>query len=84
MGQHTFKGGVQWERLSNDVLRARRRPTVTLELERGADHADAAPRQVRGTYGYYTVARGTYTEGNDPLEQPRRSSSRMRGRSTIG
>ena len=38
-GQHTFKAGVQWERLSNDVLTGAQAPTVTLNLERLADHA---------------------------------------------
>ena len=39
MGQHTFKGGVQWERFSNDVLSGAQAPTVDAELERVAQHA---------------------------------------------
>ena len=61
-GQHTFKGGVQWERLSNDVLTGAQAPTVTLNWNASRTTLDDSPRQVRGTYGYYTVAR-TYTEG---------------------
>jgi outer membrane receptor protein involved in Fe transport len=61
-GQHTFKAGVQWERLSNDVLTGAQAPTVTLQWNSSRTTLDDPPRQVRGTYGYYTVAR-TYTEG---------------------
>jgi outer membrane receptor protein involved in Fe transport len=62
MGRHTFKGGVQWERFSNDVLTGAQAPTVTLFWNTARTTLDAIPRQVRGTYGYYTVAR-SYTEG---------------------
>ena len=61
-GQHTFKAGVQWERLSNDVLTGAQAPTVTLNWNASRTTLDDPPRQVRGAYGYYTVAR-TYTEG---------------------
>ena len=61
-GTHTLKGGVQWERLSNDVLVGAQAPTVTLSWNAVATTLDDSPRQVRGTYGYYTVSR-TYTEG---------------------
>ncbi len=61
-GQHTFKGGVQWERLSNDVLTGAQAPTVAINWNASRTTLDDSPRQVRGTYGYYTVAR-TYTEG---------------------
>ena len=61
-GQHTLKAGVQWERLSNDVLTGAQAPTVTLNWNTNRSTLDEPPRQVRGTYGYYTVAR-SYTEG---------------------
>jgi outer membrane receptor protein involved in Fe transport len=61
-GQHTLKAGVQWERLSNDVLIGAQAPTVTLNWNASRITLDDPPRQVRGAYGYYTVAR-TYTEG---------------------
>jgi outer membrane receptor protein involved in Fe transport len=61
-GRHTIKGGVQWERFSNDVLTGAQAPTVTLFWNAARSTLDAVPRQVRGTYGYYTVAR-SYTEG---------------------
>jgi len=61
-GSHTFKTGVQWERLSNDVLQGAQAPTVTLNWNANRITLDDPPRQVRGAYGYYTVAR-SYTEG---------------------
>jgi outer membrane receptor protein involved in Fe transport len=61
-GQHTFKAGVQWERLGNDVLTGAQAPTVTLQWNASRTTLDEPPRQVRGAYGYYTVAR-SYTEG---------------------
>ena len=41
-------------------------PTMTLNLERGTRHA-VGRRSVRGKYGYYTVSRGTVTEGDISL-----------------
>ena len=61
-GQHTLKAGVQWERLSNDVLIGAQAPTVAINWNASRTTLDDPPRQVRGTYGYYTVSR-TYTEG---------------------
>jgi outer membrane receptor protein involved in Fe transport len=61
-GQHTLKGGVQWERLSNDVLTGAAAPTVSLVWNSSRTTLDDPPRVVRGQYGYYTVAR-RYTEG---------------------
>jgi outer membrane receptor protein involved in Fe transport len=61
-GQHTIKAGVQWERLSNDVLSGAQAPTVTLNWNTNRSTLDEPPRQVRGGYGFYTVAR-SYTEG---------------------
>ena len=62
MGQHTLKGGVQWERLSNDVLSGAQAPTVALNWNANRTTLDDPPRVVRGAYGYYTVAK-RYTEG---------------------
>ena len=61
-GQHTFKGGVQFERLSNDVLTGAQAPTVTLNWNASRTTLDDPPRSVRGAYGFYTVARN-YTDG---------------------
>jgi outer membrane receptor protein involved in Fe transport len=61
-GQHTIKAGVQWERLSNDVLLGAQAPSVTLNWDSSRTTLDDPPRQVRGTYGYYTVAK-RFTEG---------------------
>lgn len=61
-GQHTIKAGVQWERLNNDVLTGAQAQTITLQWNSSRTTLDDPPRQVRGTYGYYTVSR-TYTEG---------------------
>ena len=56
-GQHTLRAGVQWERLTNDVLTGAQAPTVTLNWNAARITLDEPPRQVRGTYGFYTVAR---------------------------
>jgi hypothetical protein len=61
-GQHTFKTGLQFERLSNDVLTGAQAPTVTLSWNAARITLDDPPRQVRGAYGYYTVAQ-RYTTG---------------------
>jgi hypothetical protein len=61
-GQHTLKAGVQWERLSNDVLTGAQAPTVTINWNANRTTLDDPPRQVRGTYGHYVVSR-QYTEG---------------------
>jgi hypothetical protein len=62
-GQHTLKAGVQWERLTNDVLTGAQASTVTLQWNASRVTLDDPPRQVRGPYGYYTVAR-FYTAGD--------------------
>lgn len=62
-GQHTLKAGFQFERLGNDVLTGAQAPTVALSWNAARITLDEPPRQVRGTYGYYTVSR-FYTEGN--------------------
>ncbi len=53
---------MQWERLSNDVHTGAQAPTVALSWNASRQTLDDPPRSVRGTYGFYTVAR-TYTEG---------------------
>jgi outer membrane receptor protein involved in Fe transport len=62
-GQHTFKTGIQFERLTNDVLTGAQAPTVALSWNASRTTLDDPPRQVRGTYGYYTVSR-FFTQGN--------------------
>jgi len=52
-GQHTLKGGVQFERIENDVNDGAQFPTVALNW--GRTRAALDGRQVRGTYGYYIV-----------------------------
>ena len=61
-GQHTLKAGLQWERLSNDVLTGAQAPTVTLNWNANRSTLDDPPQQIRGAYGHYVVSR-SYTEG---------------------
>jgi outer membrane receptor protein involved in Fe transport len=61
-GQHTFKGGFQYERLGNDVLTGQQAPNIALAWNASRTTIDVPPRLVRGAYGYYEVRR-TYTEG---------------------
>jgi outer membrane receptor protein involved in Fe transport len=61
-GQHTLKGGMQWERLTNDVLTGAQAPTVSIAWNSSRTTLDDPPRVVRGTYGYYTVSQ-RFTEG---------------------
>jgi hypothetical protein len=63
-GQHTFKGGVQVDRVGNDVLSGEQKNLVRLQW-------DKTLSGMRGTYGYYQVRsngvepeRGFTTEGN--------------------
>jgi len=62
LGQHTVKGGVQWERLSNDVLTGAQAPTVAISWNSSRTTLDDPPRVVRGQYGYYTISK-RFTEG---------------------
>jgi outer membrane receptor protein involved in Fe transport len=62
-GRHTLKAGIQFERLTNDVLTGAQAPTVTLNWNASRTTLDDTPRIVRGTYGFYTVAR-FFTAGN--------------------
>ena len=61
MGQHTLKGGVQVERLGNDVLSGAQAPTV--DLYWGASYYSNDGRVLKGKYGYFNVSR-LFTEGN--------------------
>jgi carboxypeptidase family protein/TonB-dependent receptor-like protein len=61
-GDHTLKGGFQYERLSNDVNRGQQYPSITLNWDAVRGTLDG--RNVRGKYGYYTVTRGTVTLGD--------------------
>jgi len=63
-GQHTFKGGVQVDRVGNDVLIGEQKNLVRLQW-------DIALSGQRGAYGYYQVrsngadpSKGFLTEGN--------------------
>ena len=53
-GQHAFKMGLQFERLSNEVLDGAVATSITLNWD--ASRATLDGRRVRGTYGYYTIA----------------------------
>jgi outer membrane receptor protein involved in Fe transport len=61
-GQHTFKAGVQYERLSNDVNRGAALPTMNLFWN--ASRSTLSGTSVRGKYGYYTVTRNVFTLGD--------------------
>jgi outer membrane receptor protein involved in Fe transport len=61
-GQHTFKGGFQYERLGNDVNTGQQAPNITLNWNSSRTTIDVPARIVRGTYGHYIVLR-QYTEG---------------------
>jgi hypothetical protein len=60
-GQHTLKAGVQFERITNDVLSGSQAPTV--ELFWDASYFTLDGRSARGQYGYYEVTR-FYTQGD--------------------
>jgi hypothetical protein len=51
-GTHAFKGGVQFERIRNDVFSAEQAPHVTFNWNSSRTTLDG--RLVRGTYGYYS------------------------------
>ena len=61
-GEHSLKGGFQYERIENDVDTGARAPNVTINWNSTRTTNDAVPRLVRGTYGYYTVFQ-SYTKG---------------------
>ena len=60
-GQHTIKGGFQYERISNSRLGGAQYPTITLNW--GQVRAALDGRRVSGTYGHYTVTR-VYNSGD--------------------
>ena len=60
-GSHTIKGGIQFERQTNNVLSGSQAPTVALSWD--ASYSTVDGRVVRGQYGYYTVSR-LYTQGD--------------------
>jgi hypothetical protein len=60
-GNHTLKGGIQFERQTNHVLSGAQAPTVALSW--GASYSTIDGRIVRGTYGYYQVSR-SFTQGD--------------------
>jgi hypothetical protein len=51
-GQHTFKGGVQFERIRNDVFSAEQAPHITFNWD--ASRTMLNGQVIRGTYGYYS------------------------------
>jgi hypothetical protein len=51
-GQHTFKGGVQFERIRNDVFNAEQAPHISFYWDQSRTALDG--RIVRGTYGTYS------------------------------
>jgi outer membrane receptor for ferrienterochelin and colicin len=60
-GTHTLKGGIQFERQTNDVLSGAQAPTIALSW--GASYSTVDGRDVTGKYGYYQVSR-LYTQGD--------------------
>ena len=60
-GEHSFKVGFQFERISNEVDTGSRAANVLLQWDRTLTTSDT--RLVRGTYGYYDIRR-VYTAGN--------------------
>jgi hypothetical protein len=52
-GQHTFKGGIQFDRISNDVLDAEQSNLIRIQWNRTLEVAPGVFD--RGTYGYYQV-----------------------------
>jgi hypothetical protein len=51
-GQHTFKGGVQFERVRNDVFSAEQAPNISLRW--GVPHTRLDGSIATGTYGTYS------------------------------
>lgn len=60
-GQHSFKAGVQYERLGNSVDIGQQFANISLNWNRSFQPVAGGSPQ-RGTYGYYTVSR-SYTGG---------------------
>ena len=51
-GQHTFKGGVQFERIGNDVADIEQQPHVSFYWDQSHTNLDGSIH--RGTYGYWS------------------------------
>jgi hypothetical protein len=51
-GQHTFKGGIQFERIGNDVADVEQQPVVQLNWDTSHTNLDGTVN--RGAYGYYS------------------------------
>jgi Carboxypeptidase regulatory-like domain/TonB-dependent Receptor Plug Domain len=51
-GRHSFKGGVQFERIRNDVFSAEQAPHISFNWDASRSTLDG--RSIRGTYGYYS------------------------------
>ena len=51
-GQHTFKGGVQFERIANDVANVEQQPNVSFGWDTSHPNLDGTVH--RGAYGYYS------------------------------
>ena len=60
-GEHAFKGGLQFERIQNDVDTGQRAQNISFQWNSTKTTSDN--RLVRGTYGYYTVLQ-QYTIGS--------------------
>ncbi len=60
-GQHSLKGGFQYERIANSRLGGAQFPSVNLQWGSARNTLDG--RSVRGTYGHYTVTR-VYNSGD--------------------
>lgn len=60
-GQHSIKGGIQYERIGNERLGGAQYPTITLNW--GSARAALDGRRVSGTYGHYTVTK-VYNSGD--------------------
>ena len=61
LGGHVLKAGVQYDRISNDVLDGEQEPVLTLRWNESLTTTDG--RRVRGPYGYYR-ARQVQTTGD--------------------
>ncbi len=53
LGRHVLKAGVQYDRISNDVVDGEQEPVFTLRWNESLTTTDG--RRVRGKYGYYRV-----------------------------
>ena len=53
LGRHVLKAGVQYDRISNDVVDGEQEPVFTLRWNESLTTTDG--RRVRGPYGYYRV-----------------------------